>query len=96
MSLEPVLLATEFSNLTLSSSLCACMLSHFSHVLTLGDPTDCRPPGSSVRGMLQKNTGVGCHFLLQGIFPTQGSNPGSPALQVNSLPSELPGKPQGS
>ena len=22
-----------------------------------------------------KNTGVGCHFLLQGIFPTQGSNP---------------------
>ena len=21
------------------------------------------------------NTGVGCHFLLQGIFPTQGSNP---------------------
>ena len=23
-----------------------------------------------------KNTGVGCHFLLQGIFQTQGSNPG--------------------
>ena len=23
-----------------------------------------------------KNPGVGCHFLLQGIFPTQGSNPG--------------------
>ena len=23
-----------------------------------------------------KNTGEGCHFLLQGIFPTQGSNPG--------------------
>ena len=23
-----------------------------------------------------KNTGVGCHFLLQGIFPTPGSNPG--------------------
>ena len=22
-----------------------------------------------------KNTGVGCHFLLQGIFPTQESNP---------------------
>ena len=27
---------------------------------------------------LGKNTGVGCHFLLQGIFPTQGSNPGLP------------------
>ena len=25
-----------------------------------------------------KNTGVGCHFLLQGIFPTQGLNPGLP------------------
>ena len=25
---------------------------------------------------LDKSTGVGCHFLLQGIFPTQGSNPG--------------------
>ena len=23
-----------------------------------------------------KNTGVGCHSLLQGIFPTQGSNLG--------------------
>ena len=26
-------------------------------------------------GFLGKNTGVGCHFLLQGIFSTQGSNP---------------------
>ena len=25
-----------------------------------------------------KNTGVGCHALLQGIFPTQGLNPGPP------------------
>ena len=36
------------------------------------DPIDCSPPGSSVRGISpSKNTGVGCHFLLQGIFPTQ-------------------------
>ena len=27
---------------------------------------------------LGKGTGVGCHFLLQGIFPTQGSNSGLP------------------
>ena len=27
---------------------------------------------------LGKNTGVGCHALLQGIFPTQGLNPGLP------------------
>ena len=43
---------------------------------TLCDPMDCSQPGSSVHGILQaKNTGVGCHSLLQGIFPTQGSNP---------------------
>ena len=43
--------------------------------LTLWDPMDCGPPGSSVHGIFSsKNTGVGCHFLLQGIFPIQGSN----------------------
>ena len=47
--------------------------------LTLCDPTDCSLPGSSVRGDSPgKNTGVGCHAFLQGIFPTQGSNPGHP------------------
>ena len=45
--------------------------------LTLCDPMDCSPPGSCVHGdSSSKNTGVGCHALLQGIFPTQGSNPG--------------------
>ena len=34
---------------------------------TLGDPMDCSPPGSSVPGDSPgKNTGVGCHALLQG------------------------------
>ena len=43
--------------------------------LTLCDPLDCSPPGSSVHGIfLGKNTGVGCHFLLQGIFLTHRSN----------------------
>ena len=37
----------------------------------------CSPPGSSVpANFLGKNTGVGCHSLLQEIFPTQGSNRG--------------------
>ena len=40
---------------------------------------DCSPPGSSVHGDSPgKNTGMGCHALLQGIFPTQGLNPGLP------------------
>ena len=51
----------------------ACVLSHFCP--TLYDPTGCSPPGSSVHGNSPgKNTGVGCHVLLQGIFLTQGSN----------------------
>ena len=33
-----------------------------------------------------KNTGVGCHFLLHGIFRTQGSNPHPLHWQANSLP----------
>ena len=37
---------------------------------TLCDPMDCSPPGN--------NTGVHCHTVLQGIFPTQGLNPGLP------------------
>ena len=37
---------------------------------------DCSLSDSSVHGDSQgKNTGVGCHALLQGIFPTEGSNP---------------------
>ena len=41
-----------------------------------------------------KNTGVGCHFLLEVIFPTQGSNPDLLPLQADSLPTEPPGKPK--
>ena len=47
--------------------------------LTLLDPMDCRLPGSSVHGDSPgKNTGVGCHALLQGTLPTQGLNPDLP------------------
>ena len=51
-----------------------CVLSHFSHV-TLCDPNELQParllcPWDSPG----KSTGVGCHALLHGIFPTQGSN----------------------
>ena len=43
--------------------------------LTPCDPIDCSLPGSSVHGDSPgKSTVVGCHFLPQGIFPTQGSN----------------------
>ena len=38
-------------------------------------PTPCDPMGCSLPWDFPgKHTGVDCHFLLQGIFPTQGSN----------------------
>ena len=40
-----------------------------------------------------KNTGVGSLFLLQSDLSDPGIEPGFPALQVDSLPTELPGKP---
>ena len=43
---------------------------------TLCNPMDCSPPGSCPWGFPHKNTGVGTHSFLQGIFLTQGSNPG--------------------
>ena len=53
-----------------------CMLSH-SVCLTLCNTMDYGPSGTSVSGDSPgKNTGVGRHFFLQGIFPTQGLNLG--------------------
>ena len=52
-----------------------CVLNGFQLLMT---HVDWGPPGSSVHGIFQARilAGVGCHFLLQGIFPTQESNPG--------------------
>ena len=44
------------------------------------------------------NTGMGCQALLQGVFPTQGLNPGLQCLphwEAVSLPLVPPGKPPG-
>ena len=65
--------------------------------LALSNPMACSAPGSSVHGDSPgKNTGVGCHALLQGIFPTQGSNPRLSRLQpwqAAPFPLAPPGKP---
>ena len=69
-------------------SVCGCCFSRASLLVTLW--TVCSPPGSSVHGGSPgKNTGVGCHALLQGIFLTQGLNPHLLCL----LPLVPPGKP---
>ena len=50
-------------------------------------PMDCSPPGSSVHELFPgKNYGVGCHFLLQGIFLIQGSDLCLLHWQADSLP----------
>ena len=50
------------------------------------DP-DCRRPGSSLCGSSQARILRGCHFLLQGFFPTQGSNLG--LLHCRHIPYRL-------
>ena len=41
----------------------------------------------------KKNTGMGCHFLLHGLFPTPGTEPTSLALAGGFFTTEPPGKP---
>ena len=75
-------------------TMCVCLVAQ--SCPTLCDPMDCSLPGSSVHGDSSgKNTGVSCHALLQGIFPTQGLNPGLPHCKEIIYPSvhgESPGK----
>ena len=59
----------------LETGVCMCLVAQ--SCPSLCDPMDYSPPDSSVHGDSSgKNTGVGCHALLQGIFPTQELNPG--------------------
>ena len=63
--------------------------------LTLCDPTDYTPPGSSVHGNLQARI-PGCHALLQGIFLIWGLNRHLLCLlhwQAGSVPLVPPEKP---
>ena len=62
---------------------------------TLCDPVDCSLPGSSIHVIFQARI-LECHFLLQGIIPTQGWNLCLLYLlhwQADSLPLAPPGKP---
>ena len=54
-----------------------CVFCQAQSCLTLCNPMDCNPPGSSgPGGSPGKNTGMCCHIPLQRIFPTQGLNSG--------------------
>ena len=58
---------------------------------TLCDPMDCSLPSSSAHGILQASILEWVtHSLLQGIFPTHGSNPGLPHCRRILLSAEPP------
>ena len=59
--------------------------------LTPCDPTDCNLPSLSVHGILQARILEWVAMLFTGDLPNPRIEPGSPALQVDSLLSELPG-----
>ena len=53
-------------------------------------PMDCSPPGSSVHGISQQEYWSGLPFPPPGDLPNPGIEPGSPVLEVDSLPPEPP------
>ena len=61
--------------------------------LTLCDPMDCSPPGSSVHGVLQASMLAWVTILLSRESSRPREQTWSPALQPDSLLSEPPGKP---
>ena len=61
--------------------------------LTLCNPVDCSPPGSSVLVILQARILERVAIPSPGDLPNPGIKPRSPALQADSLPAEPLGKP---
>ena len=60
---------------------------------TLCDPMECRPPGPSIHGIFQQEYWGGLPCPAPGDLPNPGIESMSPALQVDSLSTEPPGKP---
>ena len=63
--------------------------------LTLCNPMDCSPPGSSVHEIFQARILEWVAVPSPGDLPNPGIKPGSPALQADYLPTEPQGKPKG-
>ena len=72
---------------------CAVLCLVAQSCLTLCDPMDCSPPGSSVHGILQARTLGWVAIPSSRGFRNPGIKPRYPPLQADSSPSEPPGKP---
>ena len=71
---------------------CVCVCLDVQSCATLCDPMNCSPPGTHIHGILQAGILGRVDVSLSRDLPNPGIEPGSPALQVDSLPSEPPGK----
>ena len=79
----------DYSLVWSTRSVCVCLVAQL--CLTLCDPMDCNPPGSSIHGDSPgKNTGVGCHAFLHGNLP----NPGLPCCRQILYPLSHQGSPR--
>ena len=92
----PVLVISVYCSIPCIYNISEYLLLCVTHTVTPSCPTlcnlmDCSMPGSSVHGISpSRNTGIGSHFLLQGILPTQRSNQGlSHCSQILYLLSHL-------
>ena len=72
---------------------CCCLVVQL--CLTLRNPLDYSPPGSSVHEIFQARTLEWVAISFSGDLTNPGIKPGSPALQADSLPPEVEGKLQG-
>ena len=70
------------------------MLSHFSRVLLFAAPWDVACPAPLSMGFSRQEYWSGLSCSPPGNLPDPGMEPVSPALQVDSLPTELPGRPR--
>ena len=76
-----------------SRGTCECYAQSLQSCVTLFDPMDCSPPSFSVRGILRARIPEWVAFPSSGDCPNPGFEPVSSALQADSLPTELLGKP---
>ena len=91
--------STEVKHMCVCVCVCVCARACARQLLSraqLCDPRDCMQPDRLLCpwNSPDKNTGVGCQSLLQGIFLTQGQNQVSHT--ADSLPSDPSGKPDSS
>ena len=85
-ALKSVIFPKNPSKLLLGLGACSVTQS----CLTLCDPMDCSPPGSSVRGILQAR--ILEWVAISGDLPGPGMEPRSPALAAGFFTTEPPGK----